>query len=82
MNSILYHQKIKENRNGQRVYLGEDAYPYADKDFIIVADGLGGRGGFPHRNFNKDILDKERFYDILFDDAFGKPVPRSLRNLY
>lgn len=74
MNSVLYHQKIKQTEKNNTNYIGEDAYPYADDDFLIVADGLGGRGGFPHKSIDKSILDREKFYDICFSDVFENEV--------
>ncbi len=74
MNSVLYHQKQKTDSRGRKIYIGEDAYPYADNELIIVADGLGGRGGYPHSKINPEILKRERFYDIVFAPVFGASV--------
>ncbi len=74
MNSILYHQKKRGAFSAQKVYIGEDAYPYADSEILIVADGLGGRGGYPHTKINRDILEKELFYDIVFAPVFTEAV--------
>lgn len=74
MNSILYFQKTNDNFRGRKVYLGEDAYPYADDSIIIVADGLGGRGGFPHTKFNIEIFNKDIFYDLVFAPVFSEEV--------
>ena len=78
MNIKLYRQKIKE-RDGYTIYQGEDSHPYADKDIVIVADGLGGRGGFPHTKMNRDILDEEKLYDILFEPEFEADVSDEFR---
>ena len=80
MNSVLYHQKQKEDLRGRKIYIGEDAYPYADNQLIIVADGLGGRGGYPHTKINANILDKNLFYDIVFAPVFGDIVSDELKS--
>lgn len=80
MNSILYHQKQKEDLRGRKIYIGEDAYPYADNQLIIVADGLGGRGGYPHTKINANILDKNLFYDIVFAPVFGDVVSDEIKS--
>ena len=74
MNSVLYYQKKKTAIGIPPVCIGEDAYPYADSEILIVADGLGGRGGYPHTKINKDILDKDLFYDIVFAPVFEAEV--------
>lgn len=74
MNAILYHQKMKDDLKGRRIYIGEDAYPYADKQIIVVADGLGGRGGYPHTKINPQILEENLFYDIVFAPVFTESV--------
>lgn len=74
MNSILYYQKKRTVIGTPGVCIGEDAYPYADKDILIVADGLGGRGGYPHTKINPDILDKDKLYDIVFAPVFEAEV--------
>lgn len=80
---------LKESRKGNQLYLGEDAYPYADKDMLIVADGLGGRGGFPHTKFNRDILEEDKLYETIFapvfdevDEEFKSFVINSFKELY
>ena len=73
MNSILYHQ-MKSVIQAKDVYLGEDAYPYADDSLLIVSDGLGGRGGYHHKRFFHDILEEDKIYDILFAPVFEKEV--------
>lgn len=78
MNIKLYRQKIKQ-RDGFTIYQGEDSHPYADNDIVIVADGLGGRGGFPHTKMNRDILDSEKLYDILFEPEFEADVSDEFR---
>lgn len=75
---IVYHQKIKEGSH--KLFLGEDAYPYADKDCLLVADGLGGRGGYPHKKINPDILDIDKFYDLVFGPVFEKETDEEFKS--
>jgi len=72
--SKLYTQRKFVNKENKTIYNGEDAFPYAKDGIIIVADGLGGRGGFPHLNVNKNIIDKDNFYDLVFKSVFVKEV--------
>ncbi len=74
MNSVLYHQKKKVDSKRRQIYIGEDAYPYADAGLIIAADGLGGRGGYPHTKINKKIIERKKFYDIVFEPVFSAQV--------
>ncbi len=80
MNSILYHQKIREDRQGRMIYIGEDAYPYADDSLIIVADGLGGRGGYPHTKIDPRILSSEELYGLVFAPIFPETVTEEFRS--
>lgn len=66
----VYAQKIYEGKN--RLYLGEDALPYADGELLIVADGLGGRGGYPHADVDKRIVERDGFYNLVFAPVFGE----------
>ncbi len=69
MYMTLQHQKKSPKlSDGRTVDTGEDGRPYADDGLLIVADGLGGRGGYPHTKINPDILDREKFYDIVFSE--------------
>lgn len=79
MRSVLYHQKQKTDPSGRRIYIGEDAYPYAGDGIFIVADGLGGRGGYPHTRIDRRILDRERFYGLVFAPVFGENVSEDFR---
>ncbi len=78
MNSILYHQ-MRSVIQAKDVYLGEDAYPYADDSLLIVSDGLGGRGGYHHKRFFHDILEKDKIYDILFAPVFEREVSSEIK---
>ena len=65
---IVYNQKIKDGE--QKIFIGEDAFPYEKEGILLVADGLGGRGGYPHTKVDKKILEKEGFFDLVFGDVF------------
>lgn len=80
MKSVLYHQKEFIDSHGRKRYIGEDTYPYADEELIIVADGLGGRGGYPHTKINHDILNRDKFYDIVFAPVFCADVSNEFKN--
>lgn len=70
MNMLLnYQKKVKIDQN-HYLSVGEDGYPYAADGILIVADGLGGRGGFTHSKINKEILDKDMFCDIALNQVF------------
>lgn len=70
MNMTLQHQVMSIFADGTSVPGGEDGRPYAKDGILIIADGMGGRGGFPHSSINPDILDKDKFYDIAFKNVF------------
>ena len=76
MNIKLYRQKkkIPAFGSGKKIYQGEDSHPYADSDVLIVADGLGGRGGFPHTKIDARILEREELYGIMFSSVFTAEV--------
>ncbi|MBO4667682.1 MAG: hypothetical protein J5666_06140, partial [Bacilli bacterium] len=81
MNKIIYNQHyFKSGEN--IVYQGEDTYPYSTKNILLVADGLGGRGGFPHKKIlehDDDILDKDKFYDKVFGKVFEVEADENLK---
>lgn len=79
MRSVLYHQKQKTDPSGRRIYIGEDACPYAGDGIFIVADGLGGRGGYPHTRIDRRILDRDLFYDLVFAPVFTENVSEEFR---
>ena len=51
---------------------GEDALPYVDNQLFFVADGCGGKSGFPHTKFNFDMFDKDKLLDTLFNDIYSE----------
>lgn len=65
----VYNQKVYEGEN--KLYIGEDALPYADEEILLVADGLGGRGGYAHTEVNRNIVYRDGFYDLVFAPVFG-----------
>lgn len=69
---IVYNQKIQKGE--PKIYIGEDAHPYAKDGILLVADGLGGRGGYPHKKADRGIADKDKFYELVFGDVFKKDV--------
>lgn len=71
MNMLLHHQKRRNLSDGSFVNIGEDGCPYADNQLLIVADGLGGRGGYPHTRINPDILNREIFYNRFIEPVLG-----------
>ena len=81
MNIKLYRQKKKIPAfGGKKIYQGEDSHPYADSDVLIVADGLGGRGGFPHTKIDARILDREELYGVMFAPVFPSDVSDDFKN--
>lgn len=71
MNMLLHHQKRRNFNDGTFVNIGEDGCPYADKELLIVADGLGGRGGYPHTKINPAILNPEIFFNSFIAPVVG-----------
>ncbi len=82
MNIKLYRQKkkIPAFGTGKKIYQGEDSHPYADSEVLIVADGLGGRGGFPHTKIDHRILDKDEIYGVLFANVFTAEVSEEFKD--
>ena len=71
MNMLLHHQKRRNFSDGSFINIGEDGCPYADNQLLIVADGLGGRGGYPHTKINPDILNRDIFYNRFIEPVVG-----------
>ena len=69
---IVYHQKIKDG--DKKIFIGEDAYPFCQPNLLLVADGLGGRGGYPHTKIDHDILEEEKLFDVMFKHVFPAEV--------
>ena len=71
MKILLEHQQRSYNALADKeLNVGEDAKPYADEKLIVVADGLGGRGGFPHTELDCGMLEKDRLVDVAFSPVF------------
>ena len=71
MKILLEHQQRSYNALADKeLNVGEDAKPYADEKLIVVADGLGGRGGFPHTELDRGMLEKDRLVDVAFSPVF------------
>lgn len=79
MNIKLYRQRKFDKPNGRIIFQGEDTHPYADDRLIIVADGLGGRGGFPHTKIDKRIFEREELYDLMFEPIFPREVDEDFK---
>lgn len=75
---IVYNQRIQKWE--PKVYIGEDAHPYAKDGILLVADGLGGRGGYPHKKADREIIDRDKFYDLVFGDVFKGNVDEDFVN--
>ena len=69
---IVYHQKIKDG--DKKIFIGEDAYPFCQPNLLLVADGLGGRGGYPHTKIDHDVLEEEKLFDVMFKHVFPAEV--------
>lgn len=89
MYMLLHHQKHHNFKDGSFINIGEDGCPYADNELLIVADGLGGRGGYPHAKINPDILDPNVFYTNFIgpvvgeaSDAYAHTVTYSFSELF
>jgi hypothetical protein len=75
MNGIIYRQREVKNESGGMMPAGEDTLPLATEHLLLVADGLGGTGGFPHQRVNSDILDKDRFLAAAYAGVFLETTP-------
>ena len=83
MNNIIYNQHFSFTKvdDIQKIaYQGEDTLPFATNDILLVADGLGGSGGFPHSKINRDIIDCDKFYDLVFKPVFDQEIDDSFKD--
>lgn len=85
----LHHQKRRGLPDGTHINIGEDGFPYADREVIIVADGLGGRGGYPHTKIDPRVLDEQLLISEFIapvlgpaDDGFDNFVKYSFKELF
>lgn len=79
MDLTVYRQASKERPGGRIIYKGEDALPYVGENIFFVADGLGGASAIRHQAFNRDMFDKEKLFDILFNGVFDGAADDELR---
>lgn len=49
----------------------EDAQPIVEDNFLLVADGLGGSGGFSHAQLKPEAMQADAFFDTVFSDIFS-----------
>ena len=66
MELTVYRQSSKQRPDGTIVYKGEDALPYVDDTFFVVADGLGGAASIRHQKINPALFEKDKIMDTLF----------------
>ncbi len=75
MKMIMHHQKIRRDQRDKDIFIGEDARPYVDPNgkILVVADGLGGRGGYPHSKIllDDETLDEKNVYKVIFGEVFA-----------
>ncbi len=75
MKMIMHHQKIRVDQRKENILIGEDARPYVDPNgkILVVADGLGGRGGYPHSKIllEDETLNENNVYDVIFGEVFA-----------
>ena len=45
----------------------EDSIPIVDEHFLLVADGLGGSGGFAHSSVVDGVKNEQTFFKTLFE---------------
>ena len=79
MDLTVYRQATKERPGGRIIYKGEDTLPYVGENIFFVADGLGGASAIRHQTFNRDMFDKEKLFDVLFNGVFEGAVDDELR---
>lgn len=52
----------------------EDALPIVEDNFLLVADGLGGSGGFSHAQLSDEAKQRETFFDTVFSGVFSSSM--------
>ena len=90
MELTVYRQSSKQRPDGTIVYKGEDALPYVDDTFFVVADGLGGAASIRNQKINPALFEKDKIMDTLFqgvyddysDERFVKYVTDSFFELF
>ena len=79
-----------QRRNRRNAPVGQDAYPYASDNFLIVADGLGGSGGFVHKETDPAFYDREKavkailsvFPDASADGAVARYAEEAFKDTF
>lgn len=79
MNGIIYRQREVKSESGEMFPAGEDTLPLAREHLLLVADGLGGTGGFPHQRINPAILEKGRFLETAYEGVFSDTTPDEIK---
>ena len=79
MNGIIYRQREVKSESGGLLPVGEDTLPLALEHLLLVADGLGGTGGFPHQRINPAILEKDRFLSTAYAGVFSDTTPDRIK---
>ena len=80
MNGIIYRQREVKTESGGLLPVGEDTLPLATEHLLLVADGLGGTGGFPHQKIKAEILEKDRFLETAYAGVFSDATPELVKN--
>ncbi|MCR5478013.1 MAG: hypothetical protein K6E92_10425 [Lachnospiraceae bacterium] len=70
MKLTVYRQAVKKRPNGDTVYKGEDALPFAGDHILLVADGLGGASAIRHQNFKPELFDPDAVTRTLFGELY------------
>lgn len=69
MKLTVFREGIIADRNhpDRLLHLGEDAKPFVDDVFLMVADGMGGRGAYRHEEFDKRIFNEDECAKTFFE---------------
>lgn len=81
--------RLHQQRETLNTPIGEDAAPYLSDDLLMVADGLGGTGGFIHTKIVPEVFDREKIFSTLYkkmydveSDETPEFLKEHLENLY
>jgi hypothetical protein len=67
----FYREKVQD-KGIFKSHKGEDAKAYVGARAIMVADGLGGAAAIRHQQFDRDLFDKDKIMDVLFEGVYDK----------
>lgn len=70
MELTVYRQASKTRPDGTVVYKGEDARPFVDEHFMLVADGLGGAAAIRHQNIKPELFESDKLIDTFFAGVY------------